>query len=185
MKFFTDFLPLIIFFIFYKFGGIYLATSSFLIASIIQMTIHWFRFRHFDTMHIVTFLSGMILGGATLLFHNELFIKWKPTVIYWLLAVVFFVSEFITGKNLLQKLMNAQIRLQNSVWKKLNLMWIVFFGVLGTLNIVVAYHFDTNIWVNFKLFGLLGLTLLFILIQGFYLKDKIIDSEESEESKLA
>lgn len=177
MKLLFDFFPILIFFIAFKFGGIYVATGSFLIAACIQMAIYWLMHRRFEKMHVITFILGMILGGATLLLHDIMFIKWKPTAIYWGFALVFFFTQIFSKKTLIQTMMESNISLPQMVWKKLNMAWGIFFLLMGFANLYVVYNFDTNTWVNFKLFGLLGLTLAFVIIQAVYLSRHIRTEE--------
>jgi intracellular septation protein len=169
MKFLLDFLPIFIFFILFKFQGIYVATGGFLIASLLQILISFIRYKKVEFIQIMTFLLGSILGGATLLLHNELFIKWKPTLVYWCLAIFFLFSQWYSKANVMERMLNSQIKLHPSMWKRLNYLWVMFFTTMGLLNLIVIYHFNTDIWVDFKLFGLLGLTLLFIILQSCYL----------------
>jgi len=110
-----------------------------------------------------------VLGGLTVWFHSETFIKWKPTALYWTMGLVLWVSQLVFGKNLLRALLGEQLHLPAMVWQRLNLAWIVFFAVMGVLNLWVAYNFSTGAWVNFKLFGALGLMLVFTVAQGLYL----------------
>ncbi|AMP90044.1 septation protein A [Legionella pneumophila] len=169
MKLLFDFFPIVLFFIVYKFFGIYTATAVAMIASLSQVALYRLKFQHYEKMHLFSLAIIMILGGATLFFQNPWFIKWKPTGIYWLSALVFFSSSYIGSKPLIQKMMETNINLTTKIWYRLNLAWTLFFIVMGALNLYVAYHYDTDVWVNFKLFGGVGFTLLFVLIQAFYL----------------
>ncbi len=169
MKVLSEFFPIFLFFIVYKTAGIYWATGTAMLVSLIQFIHFWLKNKRIDTMQLVTLLCIGLLGGATLTFHNELFIKWKPTAINWAFSVLFLFSQFIGKKPLIQRLMESNVSLPLSVWRRLNMSWIIFFAFTGGLNLYVAYHFPTDIWVNFKLFGLLGLTLVFVLIQSLYL----------------
>jgi len=169
MKFLIDFFPIVLFFIAYKFGGIYIATSVAIVTSVIQVSYEWFRYRKVELMQWVTLGLIVLLGGATLLLHNEIFIKWKPTVINWVLAVLFLGSHYLGKEPLIKRMMNSQVTLPDPVWTKLSFSWVGFFFVSGLANIYVAYHFSTNTWVDFKLFGVLGLTVLFVLLQAVYL----------------
>lgn len=173
MKLLFDFLPIFLFFITYKFFGIYIATTIAIIASIAQLLIFRIQNKRFEIMHIITALSILILGGATLLLHNEIFIKWKPTILYWVLAVVFIVSALVSEKPLIQRVMENNITMPSHIWKKLNCLWSGFFVFLGAVNLFVVYHYTTNTWVNFKMFGTLGLTLLFVIIQTLYMAKHI------------
>lgn len=180
MKLLFDFFPILIFFIVFKFYGIYIATAAFLVATCIQIIWTWFRYRRIEKMHLITFGLGLVLGAATLLLHDELFIKWKPTAIYWVFAVIFFSSQFIGETNLLQRMMQNNITLPENIWKRLNISWAIFFAIMGILNLYVVYNYDTNTWVNFKLFGMMGLTLAFVIIQGIYMSRHIKSEDQPE-----
>lgn len=169
MKFLFDFLPIVVFFIAYKVYGIYVATAAAIGISLAQVAIHWFRHRHVPTLQWVGLLLLVVLGGGTLLLHNEILIKWKPTALNWAFAAAFLGTHLFTEKPLIQRLMDSNISLPQTVWSTLNLSWIVFFVIMGATNLFVAYNFDTNTWVNFKLFGMLGLTIIFTLLQVIYL----------------
>src|SRR4029078_10025608 len=121
MKLIFDFFPILIFFIAFKFSNVYIATGAFLGASCIQMLIHWYLYRRFEQMHIITFILGLLLGGATLFLHNEIFIKWKPTVIYWALAILFLGSQIFNRKTFIEHLMDTKISLPKPIWQRLNL----------------------------------------------------------------
>ncbi len=169
MKFLFDFFPIALFFIAYKMGDIYLATITAILASVVQVL--WSRYKtgRFEKLPLITLGTILVLGGATLFFRNELFIKWKPTALYWVLALALVISQFIGKKNLMQRLLEQNIVLPIKVWHQLNLSWALFFAAMGIANLYVVYHFDTDTWVNFKLFGTLGLTLVFIVVQGLYM----------------
>lgn len=169
MKFLVDFFPIVLFFVAYKFGGIYVATSVAIVTCVIQVGYEWFRYRKVEMMQWVTLGLIVLLGGATLLLHNEIFIKWKPTVINWVLALLFLGSHYIGKEPLIKRMMSSQVSLPEAVWSKLSFSWVGFFFVSGLANIYVAYHFSTNTWVDFKLFGVLGLTVIFVLLQAVYL----------------
>jgi intracellular septation protein len=117
----------------------------------------------------------VVLGGATVWFQSETFIKWKPTLLYWVMAGAFLLGPLLFGKNLLKLLMGAQLQLPAPVWQRLNAAWVLFFAAMGALNLWVAYSFSTDTWVNFKLFGGIGLMLLFTLAQGLYLSRHMTD----------
>jgi len=178
MKFLFDIFPVILFFIAYKLTDIFVATGVAIAATVVQIAIVWFRKRAVDTMLWVSLAIIVVFGGATLLFRDELFIKWKPTVLYWLFAIVLLVSQRAFGKNLIRTMMGAQVSLPEPVWLRLNSSWIGFFAVMGILNLVVAFQFSTDAWVNFKLFGSTGLMLVFVLGQAFVLA-KYVDEKES------
>lgn len=167
MKFFFDLLPIIIFFVAYKLYNIYVATLCAIIAVIGQIAVTLIRGKRPDMMQLVTLAMILLLGGATLFFRNEMFIKIKPTVVYWILAIIFATSQFIGKKTLVEKMLEKSLSLPHKTWILLNTTWYSFFFFMGILNLLVVYLFDTDTWVNFKLFGTLGLTMLFVIIQGY------------------
>lgn len=169
MKLLFDFFPILLFFICYKFFGIYPATAVAMIASVLQVVIHRIKHQRYEKMHLISLGLILILGGATLFFHNPWFIKWKPTGIYWLSSLVFLGSSFIGKKPLIQKMMESNVTLPTPIWQRLNIAWSIYFLLMGGLNLYVAYYYDTDIWVNFKLFGGAGCMLLFVFIQALYL----------------
>ncbi len=177
MKLLFDFFPILLFFIIFKIYGIYTATAIAMIASLSQVIFYRLKFQRYEKMHVISLIIIMVLGGATLFFHNPWFIKWKPTGIYWLSALVFLSSSFIGSKPLIQKMMEANVSLASKIWYRLNTAWSIFFIVMGALNLYVAYHYNTDAWVNFKLFGGVGFTLLFVLIQAFYLTKHMEEKE--------
>ncbi|MGZ8216565.1 septation protein A [Methylomagnum sp.] len=169
MKLLFDFFPILLFFIAYKMADIYVATMAAIAGSLVQVGFTWLKTRKIETMHLVSLALIVVFGGATLLLKDEMFIKWKPTVLNWLFATVFLGSQFIGEKPVIQRMLSAQLELPRAVWRRLNLAWALFFSAVGGVNLFVVYNFDTEIWVNFKLFGMLGLTILFVIIQSFYL----------------
>jgi len=177
MKFLTDFFPIILFFIAYKWQGIYLATTVAIAASFIQVSLFWIKTRRFDNSQLMTFLIILIFGGATLYLQDETFIKWKPTIINWLFALACLLSQFIGKAPLIKRMMSSGLSLADDIWTKLNTVWAAFFCLQGALNLYVIYNFDTDTWVNFKLFGMLGLTILFIIAQGIFLMKHIKPAE--------
>lgn len=173
MKLLYDFFPIIIFFVVFKIWGIYAATASAIGVSLLQVIAYYFKHKRFEKMQVITLLLITVLGGATLIFHDPMFIKWKVSVVNWIFGLVFLGSQFIGRKNLVQRMLDSKISLPNKVWMHLNLAWVIYFMVLGFVNIYVVYHFSTNAWVNFKLFGVLGLTFIFVVLQGLYLSKHI------------
>lgn len=180
MKILFDFFPILLFFICYKFYGIYPATAIAMAASLAQVILFRIKYQRYEKLHLISLGLILVLGGATLFFHNPWFIKWKPTGIYWLSALVFLGSEFIGKKPLIQKMMEGNVNLAKKIWSRLNLAWTVYFILMGALNIYVAYHYDTNAWVNFKLFGGAGFMLLFVFIQAMYLTRHAIEEQPAE-----
>lgn len=184
MKFLYDFFPVVLFFVTYKVYDIFVATAVIIAATILQVGFFWLKNRRFEKMHLITLVLVIVLGGITLFLHDEIFIKWKPTIVNWLFAVAFLGSQLFTHKNLIQRMMESHLTVSSEqVWIRLNLMWIAFFTAVGFLNLYVAFSFDTNTWVNFKLFGLMGLTFLFVIAQGFYLTRYIVEEEKDEVAK--
>lgn len=169
MKFLFDYFPIICFFIAYKFSNIYTATAVTIGASLLQLTVYWLIHRRFEMLHGLTFVFIVVLGGSTLLFHKDIFIKWKPSVIYWIFAITLLSSQFFSAKTVLERMLSDKITMAQKIWARLNMSWAVFFILLGFLNVYVVYHFDTDAWVNFKLFGTLGITLVFIVLQALYM----------------
>jgi len=179
MKFLFDFFPILLFFIAYKAYDIYVATAVAIIAAFIQVGWFWLQYRRFEKMHVITLLLITVLGGATLILQDPDFIKWKPTVVNWLFGVVFIGSQFIGKKTIVQRMMEASVELPAAIWTKLNLAWAVFFIFLGFLNLYVAFsgHYDMDAWVNFKMFGMIGLTFVFIIGQAFFIGRYIKEPE--------
>jgi len=173
MKFMFDLFPVLLFFIAYKMYDIYTATAVLIIACFVQTVSHWAIHKRFEKSHVITLILVSLFGGATLLLQDEMFIKWKPSVINWLFGVAFIGSQFIGEKNLIQRMLGAQLDLPQTIWRNLNSAWAIFFIALGFVNLYVVYNFDTDTWVDFKMFGLMGLTLGFMLLQGIYLAKHI------------
>jgi intracellular septation protein len=169
MKFLFDLFPVILFFIVFKFFGIYAATSAAIVATIAQII--WVKLRHgkVDNTLIASGVIIVVFGGATLLLHDESFIKWKPTMLYWLFALSLLVSELFFNKNLIRNLMEKQVSLPDAIWRKLSRAWAIFFAALGGINLYVAFHYSTETWVNFKLFGAMGLMFGFVIAQSLVL----------------
>lgn len=177
MKLLFDFFPVLLFFIAFKLFDIYVATGVAIAASIAQVIAYWFKHRKIENMHIITLILMLILGGATLFLHDPTFIKWKPTGIYWASAIIFFGSAFIGKKTIIQKMMEKNIELPAAIWRRLNYAWVAFFALMGAMNIYIAYRFDTNTWVNFKLFGGMGITLVFVILQAVYLSKHLAEDD--------
>jgi intracellular septation protein len=188
VKILFDFFPILLFFIAYKVfddpaepqRGILMATVVAIVATAVQVGASWWRERRVQRMHLVTLALIVVLGGATLLLRDEIFIKWKPTAVNWLFALFFLASQFVGRAPIVRRLMEQSVTLPDPVWSRLNLSWVVFFAALGLANLYVVYNFDTDTWVNFKLFGLLGLTLLFVLGQGFYIARHMPEEGEKQ-----
>jgi intracellular septation protein len=169
MKLLFDFFPILLFFVGYKFFGIFAATIIAMIASLLQVGFFWFKHRRIEIAHAVTLILILVLGTATLFLHDAIFIKCKPTAIYWVFSLLFLGSQLIGSKPFIQRLMDDKISLPPNVWQRLNLSWAGFFVLMGGINLYVAYKFSTDIWVNFKLFGTLGSTIVFGILQSLYM----------------
>ena len=169
MKFLFDLFPVILFFVAFKLADIYVATGVAIAATFAQVGWLKLRGRKVDTMLWASLAIIVIFGGATLALHDETFIKWKPTILYWLFAVALAGSEFVFRRNLIRSLLGEQMQLPDRAWRTLNWSWAGFFAFMGAANLFVAYSFSTDAWVNFKLFGGIGLMLLFVLAQGMFL----------------
>lgn len=169
MKLLFDFFPILLFFIAYKVYDIYVATAVAIVAAILQVSYGWFTKRKVDPMHWVSLGLIVVFGGLTLYLRDEQFIKWKPTVLNWLLGVGFLVSQFFGDRPLIARMLGSRIQMPLHAWRKLNLSWVLFFFVVGGVNLFVVSQFDTDTWVNFKLFGFTGMTLVFLLAQAPFL----------------
>ena len=179
MKFLFDLFPVILFFIAFKLQGIYAATAVAIAASFAQIGWLWLRGRKIDMMLWASLAIIVVFGSATLLLHDETFIKWKPTVLYWLFAAVLSVSALLFHKNLIRAMLGEQIQMPDPAWSKLNFSWAGFFACMGVLNLYVAFNYPTDTWVNFKLFGGMGLMLAFVIAQGLFLA-KYMEQKETE-----
>lgn len=205
MKLLFDLFPVILFFITFKFAEtdkagtagllanmfgflgltqfpeeqapILLATVVVILATFAQIAWVWWRHGKVDKMLWISLGLIVILGGMTIAFRDDTFIKWKPTVLYWIFAVVLVVSAALFGKNLIKAMLEAQVDAPEHIWSKLNLAWATFFGVMGAANLFVALSFSTDTWVNFKLFGTMGLMFAFIIAQGLWLNRYLTAAE--------
>ncbi|HJS22009.1 MAG TPA: septation protein A [Steroidobacteraceae bacterium] len=169
-----DFFPLIAFFVSYWLGGIFTATAVFIAASAIQIGVHWWRTRTVKTLHWVTAALVLVFGSATLLLRDPRFIQWKLSVLMWLASATFLVSQFVGKKPLVQRFLEGTLAehlapVNARTWSRINLAWVAFFALVGTLNLYVMRHFSMDAWVNFKVVGVNVLLLLFILPQAFWL----------------
>lgn len=201
VKILFDLFPIILFFLAYQFGeanpenatawlnafgiqldsgakpGVYLATLVAIAATFLQIAWVWIKHRKVDTMLWVSLALIVVFGGATLFLHDETFIKWKPTVLYWLFALSLGLAPILFERNLIRLMMEKQVTLPDMVWTRLNLAWAGFFTLMGIANLWVAMNYSTDAWVNFKMFGSLGLMIVFIIAQTFYLSRHIKEGE--------
>ena len=179
MKFLFDFFPIVLFFATFKFYDIYVATGVAIAATFVQIGWLWLRGRKIENMLWVSLGVIVVFGGATLALQNETFIKWKPTVLYWLFGIALAVAALAFRKNLIRSMMEGQVTLPEAVWNRLLVSWIGFFALMGALNLFVAFNYSTDTWVNFKLFGGMGLMLVFVVLQAImlarYIEDKKAD----------
>jgi intracellular septation protein len=181
MQLLFDFFPVIAFFVTYKLtGDMFAATAVIIVAVIAQTAIQWFRHRKVSSMALISGALILVFGGLTLMIHDKAFIQWKVTVVNWLLALGFLASRFFGDKVIVQRMMGEQVQLETAVWRRLNWAWIGFFTVLGALNLYVMYNFSEATWVNFKLYGMIGLTVVFALGQGLWLANKMPAESTSE-----
>jgi intracellular septation protein len=169
MQILIDFLPIIVFFGTYKFAGMFAATGALMAAMAFQIAVQWFRQGMVNKMLLASGVLVGIFGGITLLFRNPIFIQWKPTIVNWLFAAVFLGSRFIGDRTVTERMMGHAIELDAAMWRQLNLMWTGNFTFLGAANLYVLYNYDESTWVNFKLFGMLGLTLVMALAQALWI----------------
>lgn len=221
MKLLADFFPVILFFLAYKLGDLYIATGVAIAASFVQVGYGWMRRKKLEKMHLVTLVTLLVLGGLTLLLHDRTFIMWKPSLVYWALGAALLISQFFGKKPLIRRMLEEHVALPDLIWRRLNLAWAFMFVGIGLLNLYVASGFfaaETQLlelsglqqvdfdncgklfqgnqlelcntahsleqgWVNFKLFGILGVLLIFSLLQGFYLMRHMPDSEVQHEDK--
>ena len=169
MKQFFDLIPLLVFFAVYKFYDIYTATAALMVVTVLQIAITWFTLRKLEKMHLITLGMVLVFGGFTLFFHDDAFIKWKVTVINLLFSAALLVSQFVLKKPLIKQMLGKEMQLPDAIWRRVNLAWAGFFAVAAATNTYIAFHLPQAVWVNFKVFGLLGMTLLFTVATVFYL----------------
>jgi len=195
MKQLAEFVPIALFFIVYQlkgaslelggweysFDGIYSATAVLMLATVAQVLLTWAFTRTLERRLLWLLLAVLVFGGATLVFHNQMFIQWKPTIFNWVLALVFGGSQYIGDKNLMERTLGSQIHLPKPVWSRLNLLWVSNFIIVGGLNLVVAYNFSEDAWVSYKLYSAIGFTLVLTILTALlispYLKDQPLADE--------
>lgn len=180
MKPLLEFFPIVLFFVAYKLYDIYIATAVVIAATLVQVISYWFLYRKVETMQWITLGLILVMGGATLYLQDEQFIKWKLTIIEWLFGAAFLASQYIGEKPFIERMMGANLELPAPIWKRLNLSWALFFIGVGSLNLYVMAHYDTDDWVSFKTFGVPGLMMLFIIIQMAFLYKHIPQTESKK-----
>lgn len=172
MQLLYEILPVFLFFLAFKFYDMYVATVVGIVATFIQVILSRLVQHKWDTKQLITLSVFLVFGGMTLYFHNPIFIKWKPTIVFWIFALVIVGSQILTNKPLMQRLMEhllEKAHVPSKVWKCLNITWGLFFFTLGSINLYVAYSFSNNAWVNFKFYGITLALIAFSVIQAFYL----------------
>ncbi|MDA0154169.1 septation protein A [Vibrio sp. Makdt] len=184
MKQILDFIPLIIFFALYKMYDIYTATGALIVASALQIVLTYFIYKKIEKMQVITFLMVAVFGGMTIFLHDDNFIKWKVTIVYALFAIGLTTSHLM-GKSAIKGMLGKEITLPDAVWGKINWAWTFFFTLCASINVYVAFNLPLDVWVNFKVFGLLIATLLFTLLTGVYIykhlpKDQQLQKEQQE-----
>jgi len=197
MKQLLEFIPIALFFITYQlkgesiavgswehtFDGMFSATAVLMIATILQVVATYALTREFEKRLMWLLLAVMVFGGATLVFRNQMFIQWKPTIFNWALAVAFGASQFVGDKNLMERTLGSQIHLPKAVWTKLNLLWVSNFAIVGTLNLVVAYGYSEDAWVSYKLYSAIGFTLLLTVLTALLISPHLKDEPSDEPAK--
>lgn len=179
MRVIFDFALIILFFLAYKFWGIFVATAVIMAGSLLQVLSHRVLTGKWDNFSLRLAIIVWILGAATLIFHNGVFIKWKPTIAYWIFAVLLLSTQWLGRLPFLQKVLGTQITLPEFAWRKLNLAWGLFFLMLGALNVYVLYNYSTTTWVYFKLVGCISLSLIFMILQSVYMVRHMPKQESS------
>jgi intracellular septation protein len=183
MQLLFDFLPIIVFFAVYQIYGalvsvddaMFAATIAIMVVMTTQIAIQWLRTRTVNRIMLVSGVLVLVFGGITLALRDPRFMQWKVTTLNWLLAIGFLVSHFFGKQTLVEKFLGEAIALPEMVWRRLNLLWVANFALIGAINLYVAYNFSQETWVNFKFYGLLGLTLLMALIQGLYISRHVTE----------
>jgi intracellular septation protein len=183
MQLLFDVFPVIVFFVVYRFYGIYAATAAIIVTMAVQIAYQWLRYRKVNRMFLVSGILVAVFGGITLVLRNPIFVQWKPTVVNWLFAAVFLGSQFVGQKTLIERIMGHAVELPGSLWRQLNLMWVVAFFALGAANLYVVYHFSEKTWVDFKLFGMTGLLLLVAVSQAVWISLRTAKNQSGTEEK--
>jgi intracellular septation protein len=183
MQLLFDVFPVVVFFVVYRFYGIYAATAAIIATMAVQIAYQWLRYRKVNRMFLVSGILVAFFGGITLVLRNPIFVQWKPTVVNWLFAAVFLGSQFIGQKTLIERIMGHAIELEPAFWRQLNLVWVIAFLGLGAANLYVVYHFSEKTWVDFKLFGMTGLLLLVAVSQAVWISVKTAKNPSRTEEK--
>jgi len=180
MQILVDFFPIVVFFVTYKFAGMFAATGALMAAMAVNIAIQWFREGTVSKMLLTSGALVGVFGGITLVLRDPIFIQWKPTIVNWLFASAFLGSRFFGEKTLTERMMGEAVELDQAMWRQLNLMWVGNFLFLGIANLYVLYNFDEATWVNFKLFGMLGLTLVMAVGQAVWIAVRTSEQQPEE-----
>jgi intracellular septation protein len=183
MKLLFDLLPVVLFFLAFKIKGVFVATAVAIAASVLQISWMLIRRKKVEPMMWASLGIIAVFGGATLILHNETYIKWKPTILYWLTGAVLIIGQVFLKKNGIKGLLGKEIAMTDKAWGVMNLSWGIFFAVIGCVNLAVAFTCSTDTWVNFKLFGIMGLIMAFAVAQSFILnKQQIAEKDKKSEN---
>ncbi len=169
MQLFVDYIPIVVFILAYFYKDIFFATAVLMAVMPVVLLLQWLLTRKINRIYTVSTALVLLLGGATLAFRNPTFLYWKPTVLNWLIAIVFLGSQWIGSKTIVQRMLGSAAELTTDQWVRLNQIWVTFFVIVGGVNLYVAYNFSEAFWVKFKLFGMLGLTFVFVIVQSIWL----------------
>jgi len=169
MQLLIDYIPIVIFIVAYFYRDIFFATGVLMVVMPIVLLLQWVTTRKLNKIYLASTALVLVLGTATLFYRNATFLYWKPTVLNWAIAAVFLGSQWIGDKTIVQRMLGSAATLSPAQWLRLNQFWVGFFLVVGGINLFVAYNFSEEFWVKFKLFGMLGLTLLFVIVQTIWL----------------
>lgn len=184
MQLFYEIFPVFLFFLAFKIYGIYVATVVGIVTTFLQVSISRFWMGKWDKKQLITLAVFLVFGGMTLYFHDPIFVKWKPTVIFWLFAISILITHFFTQKPMMQRLMENMLQdkgnIPLTIWRRLNLIWALFFITLGGVNLYVAYYYSNDIWVNFKFYGVTIALFLFSIFQALYLSRFILESKSEK-----
>ena len=172
-KFVFELFPVIVFFVAFKLSDFFIATAALMASMTLQILIMLYRKDPISNLQKISFVLVLVLGSVTLFLREEKFIQYKPTVLYWLTAAVFMVSALFFQKNMVKTLLSSQMKMPEAIWSRLNIGWIIFFLLMGIINLFVAEYYSQDVWATFKLFGTLGLLLVFFTIQGIYISRHI------------
>ena len=175
MQLLLDFFPLIAFFVAFVTFDLYVATATIIVATALQIAYQWFRHRKINKMLLISGVLVAVLGGITLALRNPVFLQWKLTVVNWLFAAGFLGSQLFGSKTFTERIMGHAVELEPAMWRQLNTLWVVNFAAIGALNLYVMYNFDLQVWVYFKTFGMIGLSLLMVVGQAIWINSRMTD----------